>query len=409
MDAHPPAPGEDAADDSGDAAPREARRPITVLQVLPRLDLGGVERGAVEIARAVVASGGRALIASEGGRLEARAAAAGAELVEGPFGSKNPFRILANARTLARICREQAVDVIHARSRAPAWSALIAARRTGTAFVTTWHGAYRETGRLKRLYNSVMAKGRPVIAISEYTAAMARERYGLPDDAVELIPRGADMNHFAEELIGTERAVALARAWGIVEDPRPVILLPGRLSRWKGQEHFVEAAAALKARRGCDFLCLVVGDDGGRWGERLIEKARGLDALDVVRVAGVCEDMPAAYKLSAAVVSASIDPEPFGRVAVEAQAMGRPVIATDHGGARETVEHGVTGWLYTPGDAAALADAMDRALSMDASERAHMGMRGRARIANRFTVAEMQRRTLRVYERIVGRSFGASL
>jgi glycosyltransferase involved in cell wall biosynthesis len=397
-----------AGDHSGDGAPRNAARPITVLQVLPRLDLGGVERGAVEIARAVVEAGGAALVASAGGRLAKRIEGFGGEVIEGPFASKNPLTILLNAARLAKLIRERRVDVVHARSRAPAWSAWLAARRTGAAFVTTWHGVYGEGGRAKRAYNAVMGKGRPVIAISDFIAQMIRERYSVPEAAIEVIHRGADMAQFTEESVGAERTVSVARAWGVIEDPRPIVLLPGRLSGWKGQGDFVKAAAILKALRGPDFLCLVVGDDGGRMGEALIEQARALDALDVVRVAPACEDMPAAYKLSAVVVSASTQPEAFGRVAVEAQAMGRPVVATDHGGARETVEHGVTGWLYPPGDAQALAAALDKALSLDPSGRAQMGMRGRARVANRFTVAAMQRATLRIYERLAGRGFGDS-
>ncbi len=385
-------------------------KPLTVLQVLPRLDLGGLERGALEIARAITGAGGRALVASAGGRLEGRLAAHGAELVEGPFASKSPLTIWRNADRLARLIAEEGVDVVHARSRAPAWSAWLAARRTRTPFVTTWHGVYSESGPLKRLYNSVMARGRPTIAISHFVRELIVARHGLSPAQIEVIPRGADLDAFSEELVGAERAIALARAWGIVEDPRSVVMLPARLSRWKGQGAFVEAAALLKARRGeSDFLFVLVGDGAQTpQGEALLAQARARDALDVVRLGGLCEDMPAAYKLASVVVSASTEPEAFGRVPVEAQAMGRPVIATDHGGARETVEHGRTGWLTPPGDAGALAEAIDAALSLDASARAHMASAGRARVARLFTVAEMQRRTLAVYERVARRSFGAS-
>ncbi|TVQ53027.1 MAG: glycosyltransferase [Rhodobacteraceae bacterium] len=396
-----------ARDDNAPSPAREGAKPLTVLQVLPRLDLGGVERGAVEIARAVAEAGGRAIVASAGGRLEGRLAAAGVEHVFGPFASKGPLTILSNARRLETLIAAEDVDVVHARSRAPGWSALIAARRTGRPFVTTWHGVYGGRGPLKRLYNAVMAKGRPVIAVSGFIAEMVAERHGVPPDQIVTIPRGADMAAFSEEAVSAARAIAVATDWGLVEDPRPVALLPGRLSRWKGQEDFVEAAARLKARRGPDFLAMIVGDDGGAMGERLLRRAEALGALDVVRVAAACDDMPAAYKLAAVVVSASTAPEAFGRVAVEGMAMGRPVIATDHGGARETVEHERTGWLYPPGDVAALAEALDRALSLDASARAHMGMAGRARVANLFTVSAMQQRTLAVYERVAGRRFGA--
>jgi glycosyltransferase involved in cell wall biosynthesis len=389
--------------------PRAAHRPLTVLQVLPRLDLGGVERGAVEIARAITAAGGRALVASEGGRLAARLLACGAEPVTAPMASKNPLVMAANVRRLAKLIRDERVDIVHARSRAPAWSAWLAARQTGCAFVTTWHGAHRAKGPIKKLYNSVMGFGRPVIAISEFIAEMATGTYGVPPEQIVTIPRGADINAFAEEVVSAERTITIARDWGIVEDPRPVILLPGRLSPWKGQADLIEAAARLKARRGPVFLALIVGEDGGRIGERLLARARDLDILDVVKVLPATEDMPAAYKLAAVVLSASTEPEAFGRVAVEAQAMGRPVIATDHGGARETVDPGRTGWLYPPGDIDALTEAMDAALSLEPWQRAHMGMAGRARVANRFTVEAMQRATLAVYEQAAGRTFGVTV
>jgi glycosyltransferase involved in cell wall biosynthesis len=404
------APLRQRRDDTGLGGLRNMDRPITVLQVLPALDVGGVERGAVEIARAVAGAGGRALVACAGGRLEGRLRAAGATLIEGPFATKSPGGIWRNAARLADVIRAEAVDVVHARSRAPAWSAWIASRRTGAPFVTTWHGVYGERGPFKKLYNGVMARGRPTIAISQFVADLIRDRYGLDDRHIRLIHRGADIEAFAEESVSGERTVALTRAWGLTETPQPLVMMPGRLSRWKGFEDFVNAAAALKARRGPDFLFVIVGPDGGSgFAEKLLAQARDLGCLDVVRAVGPCEDMPAAYKLSAVVVSASTQPEAFGRVAVEAQAMGRPVIASDHGGARETVAHGQTGWLFPPGDARALASAVDEALSLDASGRAHMGMAGRARVASRFTVAAMQRATLDVYEEVTGRSFGVRL
>jgi glycosyltransferase involved in cell wall biosynthesis len=399
-----------AAEHSRGAPALAIGKPLTVLQALPRLELGGVERGALEIARAVVDAGGRALVASEGGRLAPRLEAMGAEHVTLPLAAKDPLTLFLNAGRLARVIRAEGVDVVHARSRAPAWSAWLAARRTGAAFVTTWHGAYSESGPLKKLYNSVMAKGRPVIAISEFIARLIVERHGLDPARIVTIPRGADLGAFSEELVSAQRAIAVARAWGLVEDSRPVAMLPGRLSRWKGQGDFVEAAARLKARRGPDFLCLVVGEDGGSGlGERLLARAEALGALDVVRLVGRCDDMAAAYKLASVVVSASTEPEAFGRVAVEAQAMGRPVIASGHGGALETVAPGETGWLYPPGDVAALAGALDAALSLPPDARAAMGAAGRARVAARFTVAAMQAATLAVYEGAARKRFPAAL
>lgn len=383
------------------------RPSATILQVVPRLNLGGVERGAIEMAEAIVQAGGRALVASEGGRLERRLTSVGGELVRLPMASKNPLVIRANARRLEEVATEMGVDLIHARSRAPAWSAYLAAKALGVPFVTTYHGVYNEDFPFKRRYNEVMAKGDPVIAISDHVARIVRERHGVPEDRMVTIPRGADTQQFSEEAVNEQRVVALTEAWGVGDDSRPVVLLPGRLTRWKGQEHAIEAAALLKAERGADaFQLIIVGDDGGSgFQDKLISQIRDAKVMECVKLVGRCDDMAAAYLISALVLSTSIEPEAFGRVAVEAQAMGRPVVATRHGGACETVVEGEGGWLYTPGDAQTLAEAIGKALDLDPSQRAHMGMAGRARVHSRYTVRQMQDATLAVYERAMGKPF----
>ncbi|MEO0625003.1 MAG: glycosyltransferase family 4 protein [Pseudomonadota bacterium] len=381
-----------------------------MLQVVPRLDTGGVERGTLEMSEAIVAAGGRALVATEGGQMAPRILRAGGEIFEMTVATKNPFNMWQNAGLLKRLIREEGVSVIHARSRAPAWSAYWAAKQTGRAFVTTYHGAYNEDFPLKRQYNSIMAKGRPVIAISDFIRDMILERHRVPPERVVVIPRGADISVFSEDAVGAERTVKLAEAWGIIDDPRPVVMLPGRLTRWKGQEKLIDAAKILREQRGEDFLILIVGDGGEDWYVRALEsriRSAGLERQ--VWLTGGCTDMAAAYKLASVVVSASTDPEAFGRVVVEAGAMGRPVIATDHGGARETIRHGETGWLYPPKDVPKLAETIHAALELDPSERAHMGLAARARVHSRYTVSAMQRATIAVYEEAAGRTFGVSM
>lgn len=383
-------------------------KPLTVLQVVPRLDVGGVERTTLEIAEAICAAGGRALVATAGGQLEFRIQRAGGEIVHMNADSKNPMTMWQNARLMRQLIAEENVDIVHARSRAPAWSAYWATRSSGTPFMTTFHGTYNEEFGLKRLYNSVMARGRPVIANSEFIRRLIIERHRLPEDQIVTIPRGADIGVFAEESVGNERAIKLAEQWGLIEDPRAIVLMPGRLTRWKGGESMIDAAAQLKEMRGPDFAVLLVGDDNDHAFRDVLQKK--IDATgtgDVVYLTGGCSDMAAAYKLSSVVVSASIEPEAFGRVVVEAQAMSRPVIATSHGGARETVAHGESGWLYPPGDSEVLAATIHQALEMDPSERAHMGLAGRARIHTSYTVSSMQRATLDVYEKVAGRTFQA--
>lgn len=400
-----------AAAADADLSPRpmaqEGERPLTVLQVVPRLDIGGVERGTVEIAEAITAAGGRAIVATEGGSYLSRLAKVGGEVVEMNMATKNPLSMWQNAGLLARLVEAEGVHVVHARSRAPAWSAYLAAKRTGAAFVTTYHGAYNEDLPFKRLYNSVMAKGRPVIAISDYVKRLVMDRHRVPEERIALIPRGADVAQFSEEAVGNERTVKLAEAWGILDDPRPVALLAGRLTRWKGAESVIDAAARLKAMHGeADFLILIVGDGDPGFMRALDERIERAGVGDCVRLTGECSDMAAGYKLAAVVVSASVEPEAFGRVIVEAQAMGRPVIATDHGGARETVSHGESGWLYPPGDAERLAETLHHVLGMDPSERAHLGMAAKLAVHARYSVAAMQRATIAVYEEAAGRPFG---
>ena len=361
----------------------------------------------MEIARAIVAAGGRALVASAGGRMEARLQAEGGELVRLPLASKNPLRMRLNASRLKRLARREGVDLIHARSRAPAWSGLWAARAIGTPFVTTYHGAYNEQGRAKRRYNAVMAKGEPVIAVSAFIAEMIQQRYGTPPERIRTIPRGADLSQFSQEAVMPDRIAELVTRWGIEDESRPIFMLPGRLTRWKGQEVFVDACAILRERRGPCFLGLMVGGAGtnAEYAAALDRRILAANVGDCARMTGACSDMPAAYLLSDCVVSASTDPEAFGRVAVEAQAMARPVLASDHGGARETVEHAVTGLLVPPGDATALADAMEEFLDLTEEEHLAVTRAARERAATLFSIERMQEATLDVYEQATGLRF----
>ncbi|MBK1662159.1 glycosyltransferase family 4 protein [Paracraurococcus ruber] len=364
---------------------------LTVLQVLPALVAGGVERGTLEIAGAVIAAGGRALVASAGGPLVHPLEAMGARHITLPLRSKNPAAILWNGLELATLARAEGARIIHARSRAPAWSALLAARRSGARFVTTYHGTYNEGAPGKRLYNSVMARGERVIAISNFIAAHIRRRHGTAADRIRVIPRGVDPAVFDPAAVAPERVEALRAAWALPAG-RPVILLPARLTRWKGQLVLVEAMARLP-----DAVAVLVG--AGRDGFRAEVEARAaaLGLGDRVRLVGHVEDMPAALLLADVVVHASTDAEAFGRTVIEAQAMGRPVIASDLGAPRETVQQGVTGWRVAPGDPAALAGLLQAALDLPPEARAELGQRARAHVLTRYTVQAMQDATLDVY------------
>lgn len=396
----------------------------TILQIIPELETGGAELATIEIAEAVCRAGGRALVLSEGGRLAARLAAVGGELVPFPAATKNPARILFNARQIRRLAISEGVDLIHARSRAPAWSALLAARKAGLPFVTTYHGAYGEKGRLKRWYNGVMARADVVIANSGYTADLIRSRYGTPDARLVVIQRGVDGGRFDPAAIPEARVAALREAWGVAPGQQ-VILHAARLTGWKGQAVVIDAAARLAARQGAaagrgepGWVVVFAGDAQGRdaYATSLRQQAEAAGIADRIRFAGHVDDMPAAFKAAHVAVVASTEPEAFGRAATEAQVMACPVIATRIGAPQETVlaapavaAAARTGWLVPPGDADALAAALDEAMHLPAAERAALGARARAHVLARFSLAQMKAETLAVYDRLLGTDLGPRL
>jgi glycosyltransferase involved in cell wall biosynthesis len=375
-------------------------RPPVVLQILPSLVSGGAERGTVELAGALVETGWTSYVASGGGPLESEIARAGATHLNLPLASKNPLVMRRNTVALARLIRQLGVDIVHARSRAPAWSAGAAARATGRRFVTTFHNAYGARTALKRRYNSVMARGDRVIAISEFVADHVARVYGVGRDRLRTIPRGVDLEIFDPNRVGAQRIVNLARQWRL-PDGIPVVMLPGRLTRWKGGLDFITAVAKLGRN---DICCVLAGSEQRHGFRRELEAAiRDNGLAGLFRIVEECRDMPAAYMLADVVVSASRDPEGFGRVIVEAQAMGRPVVATDHGGARETIVPGLTGWLVPPRDPAALAAVLGEALSITVVERQQLAQRSIAHIAARYTREAMCAGTIRVYEELLCR------
>jgi glycosyltransferase involved in cell wall biosynthesis len=370
-----------------------------ILQVLPSLVTGGVERGTVEITQAIADAGGVALVASAGGRMVAAVERAGGRHITLPLASKNPLTIWRNAERLATLVRAENVAIVHARSRAPAWSAWLACRRTGAHFVTTYHGTYSEDLPFKRHYNAVMAKGERVIAASRFIARLIEARHGVDPAHIRVIPRGVDPAVFDPDAVSGDRVARMANAWRL-PDGAAVVLLPGRLTRWKGQAVLIDAIARV-ARR--DVCCVLVGSDQGRrrYSAGLIRRAQRLGIADRLRVAGECDDMPAAFMLADVVVHASTQPEAFGRVVIEAQAMRCPVIAADLGAPVETVEQGATGWRVPPSDAGALAAAIEQALALSQTERDALGERSRRAVLADYTVVGMQAATLAVYAEVL--------
>lgn len=385
---------------------------ITVLQVLPRLDRGGVERGTLEVALALKEAGFRPIVASSGGAMLPQFQRHKITHITLPLHKKNPLALWQNQKALEKLIIAENVNIIHARSRAPAWSAYWAWKNLSKAqpaihFITTFHGTY-QTGkgmwqRFKHFYNSVMIKGEKIIAISDYIAAHIRKIYPEVSDRIITIPRGVDLVQFDPTKINQQRQIDLIQEWRVAED-LPIILLPGRITRWKGQAWALEALAQIK---DISWQCVMLGEQD-RHPKYLDELKTAIHAHSLeerVRILPPCNDMPAAYQLAHIVLAPSLAPEAFGRVMIEAQAMGKPIIATAHGGALETVVGAdkpldYTGWLVPPADTAGLVDALKAALALTPEARRSIGIRGMMRINRDYTTAQMTASTLKVYTQL---------
>jgi len=306
------------------------------LQLVPTMNEDDVARGTLQIAEAIIQAGGRALVATAGGELEPRLRQLGCEVFRIPLHRTGRLRNWMNTRRLKRLIRREKVALTHARSPELAFSAWNAAHKTGTPFVTTYRAASNDGPASQRRNNSFMSRGRPVIAVSDFIAKAISERHSTPPDHIVTVPHGADLSIFDRQLVTSERIAKLLQGWRMEDEQRPVFLLPGRLSRALGHDVFIDACKILRDRRGADaFLGLILGTsaDGPSTLSALDKRLKKTQTGDCVRVVEACSDMPAAYLLSSCVMSVSTTPEAFGRTAVEAQAMGCPVITTNHAAA----------------------------------------------------------------------------
>ena len=364
---------------------------MNVLQILPDLNAGGVERTVLETVEALRAGGHGAHVLSAGGRLVPELEAMGGIHHHGEIGSKNILNVPWRIAGIRRLIAEHKIDVVHARSRAPAWPAYYAARAEKTPFLTTYHGIYNARSALKRYYNSVMAKGDIIIANSHYTADHILREHGVDPDHITVIHRGVDMDIFNPANIDKKTIATRRAAWGIAPDAT-LILLPGRLTRWKGQTIAIEALSHLDNR----YHLVLLGDAQGRdaYLAELKSQASQLGLTNRVHLPGHDADIASAYLAADIVICPSTDPEAFGRTAAEAQAMGRPVIVSDHGGAVEVVEHGKTGWRVPPSDARALSNAIERVDELSDIKGA------RARIAAKFSKTSLQSALMDVYSNL---------
>jgi glycosyltransferase involved in cell wall biosynthesis len=383
----------------------------TILQIIPELETGGAERTAVDIAEALAAAGARAAVATEGGRLVGELQAKGGEWVPFPAASKNPAGMVWNAQKLATLIKREKVDVVHARSRAPAWVALAATKLTNTPFLTTYHGSYSGKSPPKVLYNSVMARGDVVIANSEYTADLIRAAHPFAAGRIRVIPRGADLAAFHPSAVDHGRVLDLRERWKVGPHER-IVLLAARLTGWKGQRVLIDAARIMADQGIRDVVFMLAGDAQGRsdYVAELDARIAEHGLKEIVRRVGHVTDMPAALMAAAAVAVPSTEPEAFGRVAVEAQAIGTPVVVSNLGAVPETVlappdtaPEARTGWRVPAGDAVALAEALNQALALRPSSRDALAQRARAHVEAHFSLEQMVEKTLDVYAALIER------
>ncbi|WP_303827762.1 glycosyltransferase family 4 protein [Asticcacaulis taihuensis] len=377
----------------------------TVLQVVPELDTGGVEQTVVDISEAIIAAGGRSMVATKGGRLEERLLKKGATVIHMPVHSKNPFVQWQNKSTLRRLIRAEKVDIVHVRSRAPAMAAIGAAKAEGIRSVATYAGIYNAKSGLKRWYNSQMTRADMIIANSDFTRAHILKTYaGLSPDKVISIPRGIDMKRFDPEAFDVRKIMKMEESWGVLSgDGRIRFLLAGRLTKWKGQALVVEAANMLRHEDIDNFMIIMVGDDQGRseYTKTLKDSIHKYGLEERIKLVGHCDDMPSAYTACHYALAPSLEPEAFGRTAVEPQAMQRPPLAASHGATVETVLPGETGWLVKPGDAHAWADAMKVAIALPEEDRFEMGHQGREHVREQYGLPLMCQRTLDIYRSLL--------
>ncbi len=381
----------------------------TILQIIPMLDAGGAERTTIDIAEGIAQAGARSLVATAGGRLVGELQAKGGLWIPFPAATKNPLAMALNVGKLAQILRSEKVDLVHARSRAPAWVALAACRLTGTGFMTTYHGAYSGLSAPKLLYNSVMARGEVVIANSHFTAERIQTQFRIDPTRLRVIHRGTNFEAFAPDKVSPERVEKIRRGWLVAPEER-VVLLAGRLTPWKGQKVLIRAAQVLRERGYRDLVFILAGDPQGRDGYVTeIDKLITENQLGgVVRRVGHVSDMPAALAASALVAVPSTAPEAFGRVAVEAQAMGVPVVVSNLGAVPETVlappqvrPDQRTGWRVSPDNPEELADAIAEAIDLMPSAYQQLADRARTYVTARFSLERMVGETLDCYSALL--------
>ncbi len=379
---------------------------LKVLQVIPRLGYGGAETGCYDLAHYLHEQDCKSYIVTSGGELIKYIDKKKVKLIKLPVQSKNPLIIIINSIALTLLILFLNISIVHARSRAPAWSCYIATKITRRKFVTTFHGTYNFKNSIKKFYNSIMVKSDVLIAGSNFIFSHISENYQKFLNSKKkflVIFRGINTEYFDSDTIKKKDIDKLKATWKI-EDNKKIILLPGRLTAWKGQEMFIEAINLFKqSNPELDFVAVILGDDQGRTVfrkklERLVEQ---YNLTQNIKFVDNCNVMPVAYYISDVIVSSSIEPEAFGRVSVEAQAMKKPIIASNIGGSKETVIDNKTGLLFESGNPKSLCDKLNEIIKLDTLTLDLMGREGRKNVINRFNIEKMCLNTYSEYKKLV--------
>ncbi len=373
---------------------------LRVLQVLPALEMGGVERGTIDVAISLKQKGHFPVIASYGGRLVSHLRKNGIIHEYLPLHSKNPITMWMNVNRLVRIIKNHQIQIVHARSRAPAWSAYLAAKKAGIPFITTFHGAHPFKSRVKKFYNSVMIRGKRVIAVSKFIAQDIQKKYDIAPGKIITILRGVDLDVFNPDKMTDARMEAIMNQMQLPDD-KYILLLPGRITRLKGHEVLLDAMSRLNRQ---DFVCLFVGSiEKKNFVEELEDQAKNYGLRDRLFIINECKDMPALYRLATATICPSTQPETFGRTAAEAGAMGCIVIGSNHGGTREIIMDGKTGFLFPPEDSRTLAYMIEKVLDMPLAERNLLKEAAISHVRKNFDNETMLNKTLKLYQEVLFR------
>jgi glycosyltransferase involved in cell wall biosynthesis len=379
---------------------------LKVLQVIPKLGYGGAETGCYDIAHYLPENGCKSFIVTSGGELTKFINKEKVKLIKLPVQSKNPLLIILNTLALIFIIIFNNISIVHARSRAPAWSCLFATKITRRKFVTTFHGTYNFNNKIKKFYNSVMVKSNLIIAGSNFIFSHIKNNYSDYLDIKNkllVIFRGINVDYFDPTTKTEIEEKKLLKNWGIIENKK-IILLPGRLTSWKGQELFLEAINMVNIQLGYEaFYAVILGSDQGRdlFKKKLIRLSEQYRMTKQVKFIDHCKDMALAYKVSDIIISASIEPEAFGRVAVEAQSMEKVIIASDIGGSNETVIDEKTGYLFEAGNANSLSKKILKVLNLDDTIIKTIGTEGRKNIIKKFNVEKMCFSTYSEYKKLI--------